>query len=226
MVTSEELELVFMKAASNYFHFDKVVAEFAPFRDLKIRWVRTYNTIGFTVSDYLEEAPVGVIEDIADGIFSRIFKEEHEGYPERTSEWLCSHGFRVLNQERYIERSRTVDLDTADAGRLWDSYRRLVSDNLIGEIEDLKLFWSRGESVAKAGQSSCLMKVVIMNRRFLDAKVPEEVLDYCLLHELANVSVPFGSFGIERRREVNEIADGFAGAEKAKRWLDQVMMEV
>ena len=87
-------------------------------------------------------------------------------------------------------------------------------------------FWSKGDSVSKAGQSSCLMRVVIMNRRLLGGKVPEEALDYCLLHELANITIPFGLDSVERNWEVSEVTSGFSGAETAKQWLDQVMMEI
>ena len=65
-----------------------------------------------------------------------------------------------------------------------------------------------------------------MNKRLLGTKVPQEVLDYCLLHELANSTIPFGLDNIERKKEVNEVTNGFVGAETAKKWLDQVMMEV
>ena len=65
-----------------------------------------------------------------------------------------------------------------------------------------------------------------MNRRLMDPKVPAEVLDYCLLRQIANIAVPFGIMGPERRKEVIDLADTYPGADTARRWLDQVMMEV
>jgi len=168
----------------------------------------------------------GIGPGLADRIMARMRGEETDGYSEGTKDWLTSHEFRMLNQEKYIGRSRSIDIGSEDTDKLWDAYYRLVDNGLIEEIEDLRLFWSKGESVSKAGQSSCLMRTVIMNRGFLDDRVSKEVLDYCLLHELANILIPFGIDNVERNREVNEIADGFAGAETAKQWLDQVMMEV
>lgn len=225
MVTSEKLERTF-KEVGNLFGFENIDAEYAPFRDLKIKWVRTINHASFSVSDYLEDAPEGIVESIATGIMRRIRGEDFEGYSEETKDWLTSHEFRAFNQEKYIERSRSIDIDTENTDRLWEAYYRLVDERLIPEIDDLRLFWSKSESVSKAGQSSCLMRVVIMNKRLLDGKVPKEVLDYCLLHELANITIPFGLDNVERNREVSEVTNGFAGAETAKKWLDQVMMEV
>ena len=51
-------------------------------------------------------------------------------------------------------------------------------------------------------------------------------LDFCLLHEHANIAVQFGLDNVEMKKEVNEVTNGFAGAETAKKWLDQEMMEV
>ena len=225
MVTSEELNMTFQKVG-NDFGFENVEAEFAPFRDLKIKWVRTVDRATFDVSDYLREAPESVIENIAAGLMTRMRQEGCDGYSEDTKEWLTSHEFRMLNQDKYVERSRTVDIDQGNADRLWDSYHAMVEDGLIPEIDDLQLFWSKGESVSKAGQSSCLMRTIIMNRKFMDERVPNEVLEYCLLHELANIIMPFGMDNLERNRDVNELANRYPGALVAKKWLDQVMMEV
>ncbi|MBE6521852.1 MAG: hypothetical protein E7Z62_01800 [Thermoplasmata archaeon] len=226
MVTSEELNATFEKVG-NDFHFDEVTAEFAPYRDLKVRWCRTMRSISFTVSDYLQDATNGVVEGIARAIFGRIRGEENVEYPEETIAWLTSGEFRDLNQEKYIERSRTIgDMSSEETGLLWEAYYRLVDAGLIPEVDGLRLFWSKNDSVAKAGQSSCLMKVVIMNKRLLKDNVPSEVLDFCLLHELANIVVGFGLNNIERKKTVSEISEGYEGASVAKRWLDQVMMEV
>ncbi len=80
-------------------------------------------------------------------------------------EWLTPEEFRELNQKTYIERSRTFgEMSDVEDDRLWDAYHRLVDAGLIEEVDGLKLFWSKDESVNKAGQSSCLMRVAIMNR--------------------------------------------------------------
>ena len=211
----------------NDFGFDNVEAEFSPFRDLKVKWCRTINNASFTVSDYLQEAPVDVIEGIARTIFSKIRAEENSDYPECTKEWLTSDEFRELNQDKYIERSRAVgDVENTEDKRLWGAYYRLIDAGLIEEIDGLKLFWSKDELVSKAGQSSCLMRVVIMNKRFMKNDIPSEVLDYCLLHEIANITIDFGVDIIERKKKVADIIAECPGGEIAKKWLDQVMMEV
>ncbi len=211
----------------NDFGLENVSAEFSPFRDLKLKWIRSCDFANFSVSDYLEEAPIEVIEGIARTIFSKIRAEEETDYPECVKDWLKSDEFRELNQEKYIERIRTIgDIENADDIRLWDAYHRLVDAGLIEEIDGLKLFWSKGESVSKAGQSSCLMRVVIMNRRFLRDDVPNGVFDYCLLYEIANIKTDFGIDVLERKKEITDIMSRCPGGEIVKKWLDQVMMEI
>lgn len=181
-----------------------------------MKWCRTINNTSFTVSDYLQKAPIEVIEGIAKTIFSKIRAEENSDYPDCTKKWLTSDEFRELNQDKYIERSRTiVNVKNSEDKKLWDAYYRLINAGLIEEIKGLKLFWSKDESVSKAGQSSCLMKVVIMNRRFMKNDVPSEVLDYCLLHEIANIKIDFGIDIVERKKEVADIMTTFPGKEAA-----------
>ena len=226
MVTSEELGTIFSEIG-NDLRLGDVTAEFAPYRDLKIRWTRASGWARFSVSDYLKGAPEEVVRDLAGCLMERIVSGETADYSERTMGWLTSEEFRDLNQDTYIERSRSIgEIDAQDSEVLTEAYRKLVSKGLVPEVEGLRMFWSRNGNVSKSGQSSCLMRVVIMNRRLLDEKVPKEVLDYCLLHELANITIPFGLDNIERKKEVNEVTNGFVGAETAKKWLDQVMMGI
>ncbi len=224
MVTSEELDLTFKKVG-NDFGFGNVTAEYAPFRDLKVRWQRTYDWANFEVADYLEEAPSEVIEGLAVTIMSRI-RGEDEKYPEGTIEWLTSHEFRAANQSTYIERSRMIAVPVDGDDRLQESYARLVEEGLIEEIEDLKLYWSKAEGSNKTGESSCLMRVVIMNPKLRDEDVPEDVLDYCLLNQLANIKVGFTLDRESRTEEISNILDSCPEALKAQNWLEDNRIEV
>ena len=211
--------------ASNILAQDmSVTAEFAPYRDLKVRWTRTIGMASFSVSDYLQDAPMEVIEGIARRIFCRIANSESNGYPKETEEWLTSEEFRDLNQETYIKRSRTIS--DADTTRLVDSYQRLIDDGLVKPIEGLKLFWTEdSRSDSNPGQSSCLMRVVIMNGRLNSSDVPDDVLDYCLLKQLANINVDFGTETLERKNEIETMINMFPRADEARHWLEDAEME-
>ena len=222
MVTTIQLTEAFQEASNILAHEMSITAEFAPYRDLKVRWTRTYGAADFSVSDYLQDAPMEVIEGIAKTIFSKIANAESDRYPKETEEWLTSEEFRELNQETYIKRSRTIsDMDTT---RLEDSYQRLVDDGLVKPIEGLRLFWTdENRSDSSPGQSSCLMRVVIMNGRLISC--PDDVLDYCLLKQLANINVDFGTEVLERRNEVETMISMFPRADEARLWLKDAEME-
>ena len=222
MVTSEELDLTFKKVG-NDFGFSNISAEFDPFRDLKVKWQRSYDWASFQVSDYLTEAPTEVIEGIVRTIMSRIRGEELD-YPEETVEWLTSHEFRAANQKAYLERSRMIALPIDGDDRLQESYERLINEGLIEEIEDLKLYWSKAEGSKKMGESSCLMRVAILNPALQDA--PEAILDYCLLKQLANIKVGFALDRESRTEEISNIMDSCPEALKAQNWLEDNRIEV
>lgn len=224
MTTAEELELTF-KEVGNDFGFRDVSASFAPFRDLKVKWARSYNWINFEISDYLESAPKTVIEGLARTILSRIRGDEDE-YPEETVEWLTSHEFRIMNQNTYIERSRMIAIPIEGDDRLQESYRRLIDEGLIDEIEDLKLYWSKAEGSNKIGESSCLMRTVILNPKLKEDDVPEDVLDYCLLNQLANIKVGFTVDREHRTEEISNIMGSCPEAVKAQNWLEDNRIEV
>ena len=223
MVTSEELESTFKKVG-NDFGFGNVTAEYAPFRDLKVRWQRTFDWANFEIADYLEEAPIEVIEGLATTIMGRM-RGEDENYPEETIEWLTSPEFREANQSTYIERSRMIAVPTEGDDRLQKSYERLVNEGLIDEIDDLKLYWSRSEGSKKIGESSCLMRVAIMNPRLRRDDVPDDVLDYCLLNQLANIEVGFMLDRESRIEEISNIMDSCPEALKAQNWLEDNRIE-
>jgi len=224
MVTSEELASTF-KEVGNDFGFGNVTAEYAPFRDLKVRWQRTYDWASFEIADYLEKAPLEVIEGLARTIMGRI-RGEDEDYPEGTIEWLTSHEFRANNQSTYIERSRMIAVPVDGDDRLQESYARLIDEGLIDEIEDLKLYWSKSEGSNKMGESSCLMRVVIMNPKLREDDVPEDVLDYCMLKQLANIKVGFALDRESRTEEISNIMDSCPEALKAQNWLEDNRIEV
>lgn len=126
-------------------------------------------------------------------------------YSEGTSQWLTSHKFRAQNQQTYIQRSRMIAVPVDGDDRLRESYERLIENGLIDEIEDLKIYWSKAEGSTKMGESSCLMRVIIMNPKLSEENVPKDVLDCYLLHELANIKVGFTTDRETRTEEISNI---------------------
>jgi len=70
-MTNEELTAVVAKVARAYGYND-VHAEFQAFKEFRIRWSRTYTWISMEVSDYLNTAPVKVLDSLLDTLFQKI----------------------------------------------------------------------------------------------------------------------------------------------------------
>ena len=68
-----------------------------------------------------------------------------------------------------------------------------------------------------AGQYSITMRVVIMNRCLKEDDVPENVLDYCLLKQFANVGIGIGIEAYERNDMVADLLSDYPGSIKAAR---------
>ena len=64
MSSEARIESVFQETGKHFGYRD-VTVEVAEFKDFKVQWKRSYDWIVFRISDYIEDAPEAVIEDLA-----------------------------------------------------------------------------------------------------------------------------------------------------------------
>lgn len=174
--------------------FDDIQAEFAAFRDFKLRWTRNYRWIVFEVWDYLRNAPENVMESLAETIFAKMRGDGKTEYSQEVCDYLNSDGFLKENQEIYLKRFRGISSSTrGESIDLMDSYRRLVESGLVEDDPRIAIRWNmteiRGRSV---GRSSVLMRTVIVNPVLDTDAIPEDVLDYALYTLICRVNLRFG----------------------------------
>ncbi len=55
---------------------------------------------------------------------------------------------------------------------------------------------------------------------------PEEVIDYCLLGQLANIRIGFGLDQAERNIRIADLIKSFAASEETIRWLKDSRIEI
>lgn len=218
MVTSEELDMTFQKVGNDFGIQTK--AEFAAYHELKVRWMRTYQWAEFTVSDYLKEAPLNVVEGIARTIFNRIKGKECE-YPEDVSDWLTSEEFTMKMQPSYIKRDRRIGSEEGQYKDIQESLARLKDMKLIPEdLGHMRFFWSAGTSDDKSAWSSMLMKVVTINKALDLEDVPDEVLDYVIFNQIVYVNSDFNMTQIDRKNEVARVVRNYPGFDAINEWLE------
>ena len=73
---------------------------------------------------------------------------------------------------------------------LRDSYDRLRESGLIEDMDDVDLRWYHGNGYG-AGRSSVLMRSVIVSDALDSAGIPNEIADYVLYMQLANIARGF-----------------------------------
>ena len=208
---SETLSQIFSEIGEEY-DFLHVDAAFKPFDEIKVKWMRMGQTASFSVTDYLQDAPEEVIRDIANRIMMRIRTDDCSPYSDTTNKYLTSIDFVQRNQPIYLSRKSGISESTKGEHRdIQDSYERLLSKGLVDEIECLQLRWSSTVTESEHGQSSMLMRTVLVPT-FLDTdEISDEAFDFNLYRLLMNVCIDFSIDPFERKKIVEEKVGSYPG---------------
>lgn len=174
--------------------FEDIQAEFAAFRDFKLKWTRSYKWISFEVSDYLRNAPEHVMQSLTETVFARIRGDDGVAYSEEVCDYLNSAEFLEENQGLFLKRFRGISVSTQGKNiDLQDCYRRLTESRLVEHDPKLIIRWSgRQDRSRKVGRSSVLMRTVVMNPALDSENISEEEIDYALYTQICHVSLGFG----------------------------------
>lgn len=215
------------RAVGSRYGYDDITAEFAAFRDFKIRWSRTYRWASFEVSDYLSDAPDEVITSLADTLFAKIKGERDTEYSDEVCGWLTSDDFVRSKQPMFIRRYRGLSRSSqGDERDLMESYDRLVSAGLVERDPDLFLGWAVKSKPGTVGKSSILMKVVAMSDVLDSIDVPDDLMDYSLYSQVAHVGMGFTAHGNRRGKEYDEILSRFPDRPRIEADLRRMGMHI
>ena len=150
--------------------FTDVTAEFAAFKDFKLKWTRSFRWISFEMSDYQRNAPEHVIRSLAETVFAKIGGQDRVGNSEEVCEYLNSERFLSDNQDLFLERFRGIPQtpcgENVDLAKV---YMRPVDRGLIEMDQSLAIRGGGGTSNrndSRIGYSSILMKTIIVNPKF------------------------------------------------------------
>ena len=206
-LNNRELARIF--AASGTKHgYDSVKAEFAAFKDFKVKWTRSYKWAEFDVSDYLTDAPDEVIEALADTIFKKIGGEDAV-YPDVLCGWLTSEDFVSRKQPLYVKRCSGLSLTPRGQFKdIAESRRRLQDMGLIRNDSDIFAGWVHSGSRC-VGKASILMKVVAMSDIIDGDSISDELFDYCVYSQVAHVEMGYDPVVKRRGAAYDEILSRF-----------------
>ncbi len=181
--------------------FEKGVREQSP---VPIR-PRGCSMASFQVSDYLDDAPGHVIDQLADTILGKIRGEDIH-YTDEVRDWISSPDFVRNKQPLYLQRY--VGLSSTPMGEskdLSESYTRLVDAGLVESDPDVHLAWARPSRTRCVGSVSVLMKVVAMSATLDGDDIDDRLLDYCLYSQLAHISLGYDPMHKRRGLEYDEM---------------------
>lgn len=133
--------------------YEDISAKFEVFPEFKVKWIRIGTKIDFSVSDYLEDAPEEVIEDLMSVIFNKMEGDDAD-YSYTTIEHLTSEGFRRAHAATYFKRRR---MTPDDDGRIEGLYHQLVDEGLLKEA-DIIFGW--GKQLGMSNSGSVLFRTV------------------------------------------------------------------
>ena len=202
------------QAVGKMYNYGKVDAEFTAFRDFKVKWTRSYQWADFTVSDYLNNAPMGVLEGLAESLFSRISGREPKPYTPEMNDWITAPEFRDEKQPVYIRRSMNITRSAVGQYKdLDESLDRLKEKGLVAEDIAPYLTWTKSPLQRNIGYASTLMDVIVISAG-LDKKgsVSDTTLDLAVFRELQVIKDGWDNFGNTEYAEKVKSEDDFIEA--------------
>lgn len=206
--------------------FEDVKAEFAAFKDFKLKWTRSYKWINFEVSDYLRNAPENVIGSLAETIYAKIGGAERTEYSQDVCDYLNSEEFLRENQNLFIRRFR--GLSPTARGKnvdLEESYRRLKENGLVKNDPRIVIRWTE-DGRSRIGMSSVLMKTIAMNNRLDDNGLSENTIDYALYSQICHVNLGFGATRDDDPERYEAMLSDYPGRSEAETELRRLGLRI
>jgi len=220
----ETLSKSFKRIGKEY-GYDSVEAEFAAFKEFKVRWQRSYRWAEFKVSDYLMDAPAEVVDDLAATLFSKITCSGRKNGSTAMRDWVTNPAFAKYKQPVYLRRSRNLKrTHVGENHDLRESHARLVGAGLLTDDPQLHLSWAKESLSKKSAFCSVLMKVVGISPVFDDADVPEFVVDYLVYTQCVRVAAAKETFGDYDGHDFRPLEKRYPRWEEAEGWLDRLCM--
>lgn len=200
-------------------------ASFQPFTGLRstIR-VKSSSTIEVRLSDLLEGARPLVLEALAEILLTRLYRRR-TSREARECYQAWAHSPAVVRLTEDVRRRRGRKLLLPPCGRRFDLKEVFADLNrrfFSGEIEGVRIGWSRNRSRTMLGHYDSSHRTITITR-WLDApRVPRYVVEYLVFHEMLHARIP-----VEHRNHRRVVHSAkFMAAERAfpdyvraARWL-------
>lgn len=189
-MTNNELTRLFRDIQHRIFprKFRKIKVEFYNFRHIKhtIQWAPF--RIHIQVSHYLKNAPVPILESLAIILLSRVYKAKvdkririrYNDYVDSIEETIPLKKFNGI--DNYRAKGNIFNLNL--------KFDQLNTAYFNNSLIKPRLGWSRNKSYRRLGFYDQRRNLLVISRIFDSEKVPEEIVNYLLYHEMLHVKFP------------------------------------
>jgi len=149
----------------------------------------TREGIEIELSDYLENAPISVLNDECEAIVAWSRGRRYV-QPKSLSDYIRTDDFIVGNRPTYLKRARSYTMSQQGCSRnLIDSVERLMDMDLVfdTDIGNSYFTWALHMAKYRFGQCNQTFRVVSVNPVLDSPDVPENILDYVVYHEILHL---------------------------------------
>jgi len=201
--------------------------EFRSFAGLRSTIRLRENHAQVRVSDLLREAPPLVLEALAEILLAQVFRRR----PSREArECYLAYVFKPAVRHRIDEarRERGTKRLLPPRGRCFDLqeiFTRLNQNFFDGELPAARIGWSRQRSRRTLGNYDAAHQTITITRWFDGPKVPRDLVEYVVFHEMLHMKIPTERNGHRRvvhSREFRKAEKQFPKYENALRQLKRL----
>lgn len=179
--------------------YKQVNADFSSQPQFSVKWERSCDYINLHVSDYLQDAPVEVWEDLATTIFRQLTSTVGISYEGALPRFVTAPEFSQKNRATFIER-KGYEYDPT--GRFNAKVKHLVSIGLLPEDHNIEVVLDLDDSYSTT-QTSVLFRTIAINYVLDD--VSDETLDAIIYYHYLKIEEQTRVFGtLEDPKSVRE----------------------
>ena len=166
--------------------------EFRSFAGLRSTIRLRENQAQVRVSDVLKEAPPLVLEALAEILLAQVFRRR----PSREArECYLAYVFKPAVRHRIDEarRERGTKRLLPPRGRYFDLdeiFATINRDFFSGELSAARIGWSRARSRRTLGNYDAAHRTITITRWFDGPKVPRDLVEYVVFHEMLHMKIP------------------------------------
>ena len=162
----------------------KLEVKFHPYRSLRHTIQRTPFQISVRISDRLQHAPPYILKIVVHLLLSRIYKKPADGHMRRVYREYCNTVYPQISApvKGYYSQGKHFDL------RMRFDYlnRTYFQDQLSVE----HIGWSKRSSKRRLGFYDKTRNLLVISRMFDHPRVPPEVIDFLIYHEMLHIKFP------------------------------------